>query len=119
MGTTNSTWDRQLEDIKSRFASRSDILKHAVLIRANPDLQLIFGKIISSAAQAELNEAYSGGNGDCGAHQYIKSLVGFLDGYSYALGNDAGCYQAIIDQAVKEKDKDYQTYLELKKKFEK
>lgn len=73
----------------------------------------------TSAESARYNAGMGGEWGDRGAGQMEERLQYWLDGIAYATTGKTEKYDHIISQYEKEKDPEYQTYLELKEKFEK
>lgn len=112
----DNTWNLQISQAEDHI--RNQLVCHMNLLNSDPMLRAISDRIVSSAAKARLDAGYAGSMGDGGATEKVTKFLIFLDGYSYAKGFKAGCYQSIIDQIEKEKDLEYQKYLELKKKFE-
>ena len=112
----DSTWNSQISDAENKY--RAQLVSYNNILNTHSTLKTIADKIVTSAANASLNAAYGGSHGDSGAAESIKQFATFLDGFRYAEGGTAGCYQSVIDQLEKEKDSEYQKYLELKDKFE-
>lgn len=111
------SWEQQVQDEIPRYSVTLGSLMG--LRDTNPKLKLIIDSVLTSAANASLNAGYSGSWSDGGASNSVNALKGFLEGYSFALGSNAGDYQEILDNHAREQDPEYQKFLELSEKFKK
>lgn len=80
-------------------------------------IEKIKSTVKQSAETARENAGYAGSWGDGGASQMEEKLKHWLDGFRFAQTGQTEVYKHLVDQFKKERDPDYQKWLELKEKF--
>lgn len=72
---------------------------------------------LSDAYNRRENAAFAGSHGDGGCAEIVRELTVWVDGLN-GYAPSTGTLAVVNQQFIRDNDPDYQTYLELKKKFE-
>lgn len=72
---------------------------------------------LADAYNRRNNAAFAGSHGDGGCAEIVRELTIWIDGQN-GTAPSTGTLAVVNQQFIRDNDPDYQTYLELKKKFE-